>query len=145
MSTIWDHRTNKGRVVYDRKPHLWTDKDVERIVKAVVEDNGSDVLMMSEIADRLLFWLASKLGLAEAARFAAQVVVRLFDTARGMTYRNGARVTDFREQKALIALEIEDAAPPVVEVYDRASALRQLKVECQSMIDWIDQEIPSNE
>ncbi len=33
MSTVWHSKTNKGRVVYDRKPHAWNVKDVIRIAR----------------------------------------------------------------------------------------------------------------
>ncbi len=33
MKTDWQHRTNKGRVVYDRPPHAWSFKDVVRIAR----------------------------------------------------------------------------------------------------------------
>ena len=41
MPSEWQkfHRTQRGRVVYDRKIHLWTEKDVSRITRRFVDDN----------------------------------------------------------------------------------------------------------
>ncbi len=33
MRTDWLHRTNRGRVVYQRKPHVWKVTDVIRIAR----------------------------------------------------------------------------------------------------------------
>lgn len=41
----WRHRTNKGRVVYERRPHLFSFRDSYRIVKSLVrEASEKDVL-----------------------------------------------------------------------------------------------------
>ena len=34
MSTAWLRRTNRGRVVYDRKPHAWGVTDIVRIARS---------------------------------------------------------------------------------------------------------------
>lgn len=34
MRTDWLHRTNKGKVVYERKPHAWNTKDVIRVARS---------------------------------------------------------------------------------------------------------------
>lgn len=63
-------RTLTGRVVYDRKIHRWSTKDLSRIINAVAE--GHDDLpwwsQLFEFIDKLLLRIAlSKLGLGKYA------------------------------------------------------------------------------
>lgn len=38
---MWKNRTNVGRVVYDRKPHFFTCKDVRRILLSIAGEDSS--------------------------------------------------------------------------------------------------------
>ena len=42
---MWKHRTNVGRVVYDRKPHFFSCRDVRRILTKL-SDQPADYLGM---------------------------------------------------------------------------------------------------
>lgn len=123
-------------MVYNRKPHAWTERDVERVVRGFSENTETDVPMMSDLADRVLFWIARRIGLDEAAGFAAKVVIRLFDIVRGTSYEPARRTA----RSSGIAPKITvDARHPIYD--DRTSNLRSLRDLCSSMIEYIDQEI----
>lgn len=139
MSTIWQHKTNRGRVIYDRKPHLWTDRDVERICKAFeAEQDFPDVPMMSDVADRILFWLARRLALDEAAGFVARVVVRIGDILRGFSNPPLPRSRIGRR-----FVNLFEVYPEGSYVGDqRRLDLLRIRDVLSSMIEYIDQEAP---
>ena len=82
MSTLWTHRTKTGRIVYDRKKHYWTEKDLLRIYrhlyKRKTEEKGPAedknrffqflINLMMMIATDLVSWILSPIGLQALAR-----------------------------------------------------------------------------
>lgn len=142
MDTIWQHKTNHGRVIYDRKPHAWTDRDVERIVKSFAKDNESDVPMMSEIADRVLYWIAEKLSLDDVAGAAARLFVRLGDLIRGFKNPPISRTARITTEEQDLLDWMSGQAGSIVPVNERAAALLSIRDFCSSMIEYIDQEVP---
>ncbi len=130
-------------MVYNRKPHAWTERDVERVVRGFSENTETDVPMMSDLADRVLFWIARRLALDEAAGFAAKVVIRLFDIVRGTSYEPARRTARSSGIAPKITVDEIDWMPGglAAETDDRTSNLRSLRDLCSSMIEYIDQEI----
>lgn len=63
MYTNWRHKTQTGRIVYDRKPNWFNQKDIDRIVRRWTETENDEVLFMSDIADRILWWIALRIRL----------------------------------------------------------------------------------
>ena len=63
----WTHKTNRGRVVYDRKEHKFRWSDVLRIVKALSEAQLDEILTETvgiQIAKvvKMVLWLWLQLG-----------------------------------------------------------------------------------
>ena len=63
-------RTNRGRVVYDRKPHYWTVADLNRIVKSIISDMVAEDIFSQFIGNASIFMLEQVLGKVGLARFA---------------------------------------------------------------------------
>lgn len=142
-STIWANRTNKGRVVYNRKMHAWTAKDVDRVVRKFSEQSEPDVLMMSQLADRVLYWVAQRLALDELAGFAAKVVVRLFNLVRGIRVApEGDMPKILNPWDPWSDVEDQPAALDPDKILDRTAALQRIRLECVDMIATIDREVP---
>ena len=136
--TIWDKRTNKGRVVYHRKPHRWSDNDLTRITKAFAADNESEPAFMSDVADRMLFWLCSTLNPAGLALVASTVSLRLIDFVQGIAgYAAGRNVA-----KAATGWGTWPPFPSgvVQPVDERMQYLSQVKANCQVIVDYINGE-----
>jgi len=78
----WLHRTDKGKVVYERPKHSFTQRDVDRITRAVLEEKigaaspiASDpetvdrwiqliIFVLDDASERMLDVILSPLGLA---------------------------------------------------------------------------------
>lgn len=142
MSTIWQHKTNHGRVIYDRKPHAWTDRDVERIVKSFAKDNQSDVPMMSEIADRVIYWIAEKLSLTDVAGAALRVFIRLGNLIRGLPNPPEPRAAKTTAEEQDLLDWMTEQAGGILDPDPRRAALLGIRDFCSSMIEYIDQEEP---
>lgn len=56
MTTFWHRKTNRGRVVYDRKPTPFSVRDLRRIQRAVLENVAAKPIS-DEIAEILIFLL----------------------------------------------------------------------------------------
>jgi len=144
--TYWLHNTNFGRVVYNRKLHPWTEKDIERIVRKYQENLEPEVLLMSDIADRMLFWLSRRLGLDEITYWVARRLVPLFLILQGVeTDIRMPRIT--KEEQDLLdwmttqAEAVAGSSSSTTEWKDtRAEQLEQLERQLQVMIDWVKQE-----
>jgi hypothetical protein len=141
---MWLDKTNKGKVVYKRKLHVWTQQDVERIVKAFSQTTESaDPMMMSELADKVLFWIAEKLSLDEAAGFAIRVVLRIFEIIRGTSVQKRLSVQPIttEEQELLDWMsEMSGGAESGGGELTRLEALSVIRQQCSSMIVYIDEE-----
>lgn len=77
MSGQWAHRTNRGRVLYDRRPHPFSRRDVNRIARKFVQtterpDELQDwlfqliVLLVEQVAKRLGIGIQVLLGIVVA-------------------------------------------------------------------------------
>jgi hypothetical protein len=137
---MWMEKTNKGRVVYDRKPHAWTSNDVERIVKSYTDNNEPEVPMLSDLADRILFFLARRLALDEAAGFVAKVVVRISDILRGISYLADPRTAGITKEEEEL---LEWVAGQAGSGNDpgRPGDLQRIRGVLSSMIEYIDKEL----
>lgn len=143
----WLHRTNEGRVVYDRKPHLWTEKDIERIVKSFQENQTEEVLFMSDIADRVIWWLGRRLGVDEVVAWATARIAALFLMIQGNTpeFAQPRITTEEQELIDWVSEQAGSGAGPdsgtTVWKDTRAGQLEELKARLGAMIEWIDVEI----
>ncbi len=62
------HKTVKGRVVYDRPPHLWTKKDLKRVLEATKYDNEEMdenflIELIQELTDSLISAILALIGM----------------------------------------------------------------------------------
>lgn len=114
------------------------EKDVQRIVKALVADNDSDVPMMSDIADRVLYEVGRFLNLDQAAQLVVGIVVRISEILRGFEGRN---YEPLPEPKFVNLFEEYPTAETPAEPTRRANLLR-IRDVLSSMIEYIDQEEP---
>jgi hypothetical protein len=139
--TLWAFKTNKGKVVYKRKPHVWTEKDIERIVKAYeAQETFPDVPMMSQLADRILFWIARRLGLDEAAGFVIRPVMRLYEILRGINSEPkyaGRTTTEEQELLDWVNQMVGGSGVPAT----REENLAFIKQILLSMVSYIDEEL----
>lgn len=79
--TYWHRKTNRGRIVYERPKHVFTKKDVDRIIKKVLQDQifeaapGADpeiaakwiqfiIFVMDDASERMLDVILSPFGLS---------------------------------------------------------------------------------
>lgn len=104
MDTI---RTRKGRVVYDRKKHMWTAGDLERISKSFMEKNASEIPLrdysrlisvVDAMSEYMLEGLLTPVGLArygdealEWMKYFVQNIVDLFYRDADVVIKPGAR------------------------------------------------------
>jgi hypothetical protein len=145
LSGYWFHRTNKGRVIYEREKHGFSEADISRIVRSWSDKQRPDVLMMSDIADRILFWIGRRLGLDEMLIWAGNRIPIILSFMKGLVLPgdpfpkvtpNEQRLLDWMTNQALRLAE--GLAPGPAETRDQA--LQLARAQFQSMIDWIDTE-----
>jgi hypothetical protein len=140
MSGYWQHRTNHGRVVYDRPLNTFKERDIQRIVDRWTASQEPGPLMMSTIADKVMFFIARRFALDEIAVWASERLVWLFDSLRGnLAPRSPENPTP--EELALLewmkirAGQVAPGAPP------RAAALTRIRGQCTGTVEWIDSEL----
>lgn len=144
---MWREKTNRGRVVYNRKPHGWSEKDVERVVRGFTQslDANPDVPMMSDLADKVLFWIGDRLDVDGLVAAASTIVSRLVDWIQGNNVRNGSETRSralTKEEQDLLDWMSEQAGAVRPPVSSRQQNLVWIRNACSSIIEIINQEIP---
>lgn len=96
--------------MYDRPEHLWTGRSVDRINQRWIrQQDPAEPMMMSEIADRMILGIASRLGLFLIPELVAKLISRLSEVLR---FGAAAPPEDLpKGARFLLPLRLE-AAPP---------------------------------
>ena len=72
----WLEKTNKGRVVYDRPPHVFTQADVNRILRSVAD--GKDYTFLAQLLhsldDYMLGIMLAPFGQADKAKLVREIL-----------------------------------------------------------------------
>lgn len=76
MTTSWHHRTKTGRVVYTRPVHLFTQKDIERILRLIAEDKPPQFLvdLLHALDDYMLGLILAPIGQADKAKMVREIL-----------------------------------------------------------------------
>lgn len=85
-TTLWRHRTNLGRVVYERKPHYFSEADSKRVSMRVLDrlagqDLGLLARWIRELSILLLARILALVGLERAAPIIYEWLLRLVSVA----------------------------------------------------------------
>lgn len=137
MSGYWFHRTNSGRVVYDRPINYFKERDIDRIVRKWTENQEPDVLFMSDIADRVLFAVARAVQLDRVTSWAANRLLQVIELIRGNV---APRITKEEQELLDWMSEMAGAVAPA-EDEDRAAALARIRTMSIALVEWIDSQI----
>lgn len=144
---IWVHRTKTGRVVYARKVHGFSQRDVERIVRKFIEEAETEPLMMSQIADRVLFWVGRRIGIFDFLEWSLPAVDRIFKQNRGELEE--PQIVEPRRLPGPgsyprffpVLPSVSDVEEGKVEE-ERRDPKTQLRDLCETMIQWLDENPP---
>lgn len=77
--TVWNKKTNRGRVVYDRKPHTWTIKDYNRVADAILVDMAGTSALQRFLEDASIWMLQRILSLIGIEDFAKIIYTYLLN------------------------------------------------------------------
>jgi hypothetical protein len=141
----WRHRTNAGRVVYDRPPKPFTERDIERIVNRWSVSEEPEVLFMSDIADRVLYGIARLLRADQVIGWIATRVFNISETTRQVStgVELSPRITD--REEALLAWMSQQAALVSVNYLDESvpAQFARLRSTLSSFLEWVDERMES--
>jgi len=109
LSSSWLAKTNRGRIVYDRPIHRFTQKDIERILRLLSQ--GQDYSFLAEILhsleDYMLGLILAPFGQADKAK----LVRELLESFVGLLVKHLGGL--FRIQ---IRLEVEGEKPVTFDI-----------------------------
>jgi len=87
------HRTSKGRIVYDRPPHAWSTRDLERVVRHVepARDPADVVRLLAVLLEAYVLFLRTLIGMWgyysfwQVLPFVQEAIGKIWNTLVGNT------------------------------------------------------------
>lgn len=139
MLSSWRHKTNEGRVVYDRKPHMFGQKDIDRIVQGWTKNEDEEILFMSDIADRVLWWIGFRIPWQLLFGWIANRVFNISEFMRDQStgFAVGPRSTTTEAAFEAWMTEQADAVSPVAINETVSEQLSRLESYLQSFLVFV--------